>query len=74
MRKWLHDLNNFGRPLYYAEGVFATVIGAYWLLAGGRTLRVAVLAFITIGSGLTILVQTRRRAIDSPVPRSDEDA
>lgn len=74
MRNWLNDLNNFGRPFYYAMGVFATVIGASWLLRGGLTLLVAVLALITIGSGLTILVQTRRGAIDSPVPRSEEDA
>jgi hypothetical protein len=74
MRTWLNDLNNFGRPFYYAAGVFATVIGAYWLLHGGPALPVAVLALITIGSGLTILVQTRRGVIHSPVPRSEEDA
>jgi hypothetical protein len=74
MRKWLNDLNTFGRPFYYACGVFATVIGAYWLLHRGLTLLGAILELITIGSGLTILVQTRRGAIDSPVPRSEEDA
>jgi hypothetical protein len=74
MRKWLSDLNSFGRPFNYAMGVFATVVGASWLLHGVPTLLVAVLALITIGSGLTILVQTRREATDSPTPCPEEDA
>ena len=64
MAKWLNDLNNFGRPLWYAAGAFATAVGSYGLFSAGSTLLGGVLALVTIGAGLTILVRTRSGAFD----------
>jgi len=64
MAKWLKDLNNFGRPFWYAAGVFAMAVGSYALLASGRTLLGDVLGMVTLVSGLMIVLRTRHGAFD----------
>jgi hypothetical protein len=64
MPKWLNDLNNFGRTFWYAAGAFATAVGSYNLFRAGSTLLGGVLALVTIGAGLTIIVRTRSGAFD----------
>jgi hypothetical protein len=60
MAKWLSDLNNFGRAFWYAAGTFWIVVGSCAFLREGSTLLGGVFALVTISSGLTILVRTRR--------------